>query len=89
MKEIKLENGFKCEVDECVMDNMELAEDCAELQETGNPVLLGKVLTTLLGADQRKRLYDHIRTEDGRVPVAAASNAFAELVKGFKEGKNS
>lgn len=89
MKKIKLESGFECEVFENVMDNMELVEDCAELQETGNPVLLSKVLTTLIGPEQRKKLYDHLRTEDGRVPVAAASNAFAEIVKTFKTGKNS
>ena len=67
----------------------ELADLASKLQETGNPVLLSKVLTTLIGPEQRKKLYDHLRTEDGRVPVAAASNAFAELVKAFKAGKNS
>lgn len=89
MKKIKLECGFEGEVFENVMDNMELVEDCAELQETGNPVLLSRVLTTMIGPEQRKKLYDHLRTEDGRVPVAAVSNAFAELVKVFKSGKNS
>ena len=38
---------------------------------------------------QAKKLYDHLRTEDGRVPVVALSNALGELMESFRAGKNS
>ena len=35
------------------------------------------------------KLYDHLRTEDGRVPVVALSDALGELMESFRAGKNS
>ena len=43
----------------------------------------------LMGKEQTRKLYDHLRTEDGRVPVVALSNALGELMESFRAGKNS
>ena len=84
----KTATGFEFLLNENVLDNMELLELMVEVQN-GNPAALIPALTMVLGAEQRKTLYDHLRTGDGRVPVAAAAAAFAEIVKAAKnKGKN-
>ena len=50
---------------------------------------LGRTIRLLMGKEQTKKLYDHLRTEDGRVPVVALSNALGELMESFRAGKNS
>ena len=83
----KTESGFEYELNENVLDNMELLELMVEIQN-GDPAALIPALKMILGDDQRKSLYNHLRTEDGRVPVAAVAAAFAEIVKAVKQGKN-
>ena len=38
-----------------------------------------KLLNMVLGEEQKKRLYDHLRTEDGRVPTQAIGDAMEEI----------
>lgn len=80
-------SGFGFHLNDNVLDNMELLELMIEVQN-GNPAALIPSLKMILGDEQRKALYDHLRTEDGRVPVAAVAAAFAEIVKTVKQGKN-
>ena len=49
----------------------------------------GESAGTLLGKDGKKRLYDHLRTEDGRVPASAVESAIMELFQSINAGKNS
>lgn len=85
----KTSTGFEFELDENVMDNMELVRAIAEMNETGNPLALDAAMKMMLGAEQYNTLCNHLRTEDGRVPVSAVSAAFAEVVKAAQEpGKN-
>ncbi len=69
--------GFKFEVPKEALDNMELVDAIAELEE--NPLMVSKVTKLLLGTDQRKKLYDHVRAEDGRVPSEDLSQEIAEI----------
>ena len=79
--------GFVFELhDEC-MDNMELLELMVQIQN-GNPTALIPANQMLLGEEQKKALYDHLRAPDGRVPVKAVAEAFADIVKAAKAGKN-
>ncbi len=88
MKKGTLKNGFEFEVDEKVLDDMEYIDLLAEADD-GNPLLFSKATLILLGKDQRKRLYDSIRTEDGRVPPEVFSEVFYELIEALgEEGKN-
>lgn len=81
--------GFEFAVDEAVMNDMELIDAIAETMDE-NPMAFSKVCTKLFGADQKKRLYDHLRNEDGRVPVEAISEEIADVFKAIGEaGKNS
>ena len=48
-----------------------------------------KILDKVLGP-QKAALYDHVRAEDGRVPIEAAAKELAEIfVSAGKELKNS
>lgn len=88
MKKGTLKNGFEFEVDEKVMDDMEFIDLLAEADD-GNPLRFSQATLLLLGRDQRKRLYDRIRTEEGRVPLEAFSDVFYELIEALgEEGKN-
>lgn len=50
---------------------------------------MSRLVVKLLGKDGKKRLYDHLRTEDGRVPASAVESAIMELFQSINAGKNS
>lgn len=82
----KTTSGFEFAVDEKVLDNMELVDAISEVDE--NPTALSKVVKLLLGA-HKKELYDHVRTEDGRVPIEAVTDIIMEIfAAGGKPAKN-
>ena len=84
----KTTSGFEFELDATVLDNMELVDALAEA-ENDNPIAVSNVCLLLLGKGTRKRLYDHLRNEDGRVPVEAVAKNIAEIFAGIGEqGKN-
>ena len=84
----KTSTGFDFEIDETKLDDMEFLDALSEVDE--NPLKFSKIVKIMLGEDQRKRLYDHLRNEDGRVPVDAANAAIIEIMEYSKdETKNS
>ena len=76
----KLDSGFEYEIAEEVRDNMELLDAIVEADQ--NPLAVSKVVKLLLGENQRRKLYDHLRTDKGNVPILAVSNAVAEIFRG-------
>lgn len=84
MKEITLKNGLKLELDEKVMDNMELVDTLAEASDE-DPLAVSRMIKIVLGEEKRKQLYDSLRTQDGRVPVAGVSDALKEIFEAFGE----
>lgn len=86
MKEIVLKNGFKTEISDDVLDNMELVE---ALEGEEDALMLSNLCKLLLGEEKKKELYDYLRTEDGRVPIEGVGEAVEEIIKVFGEkGKN-
>ncbi|MGX7104126.1 hypothetical protein [Globicatella sanguinis] len=63
----KTETGFKFEVKDNIVEDYELIEMIAEVDE--NPLVTPKLLNKLLGTEQVKALKDHIREDDGTVNV--------------------
>lgn len=59
-------SGFKFEIDEKQLKNYEFVELISEVDE--NELLMPKILKMLLG-DQVEALKDHVRDEDGIVPI--------------------
>lgn len=88
MKKGKTESGFKFEIDEKVLDDMELIDAMAASQGD-DPTQISTVVVKIFGEEQRKKLYDHVRAEDGRVPIAEVANIITEIINLLgDEGKN-
>lgn len=80
-------NGFAFEITDERTDNMELIDALADIDE-GNPLAVSKVLTLLLGPEQKKRMYDFVRSEEGIVSAQAVSEMLLEILATKKETKN-
>ena len=86
--EITTKSGFTCEMDRTVLDNMELVDGLAEMNG-GNPLAISTVCRLMLGKETRARLYDHLRNEEGRVPVTDLDRELTEIMQAMgDQGKN-
>ena len=66
----------------------EIVDLFADVQE-GNIIAVSKATTLLLGKEQKKLLYDHLRTEKGNVPAEAFAEELQDIFESLgKEGKN-
>ncbi len=83
-------SGFKFEIDPDEVNDIEFLE---RLGEAGEDVSkMPRIMKEILGEDQRKRMYDHIRNEKGKVPIDAAMDIFTEILtiaNEARETKNS
>jgi hypothetical protein len=81
-------SGFAYEVSDSVFENMELIDALADAGGE-NPLAISTVCKLVFGSEQRNRLYNHLRLEDGTVPLHEVSEAIAEVfaAKG-SNGKN-
>lgn len=80
-------SGFNFELDEDNLNDYELFKLIAGLEE--NQWLLPKLVTKLLGEEQEKRLLDHVRTPDGKVPMNVIDKEITDIFSLSKELKNS
>lgn len=81
-------SGFAYAIDEENVD-AEFLDALADAEE-GDPLKISKAVRMLLGDAQRKRLYDHLRSEKGKVPIQAVMDAFQDiLTNGGTATKNS
>lgn len=88
MKHIVLENGLELDVNESALNNMELFDALAEMTD-GNALALSNVVKLMLGVENRKKLYDYIRKEDGTVPLEKVDVCVTEIMNRLGEqGKN-
>ena len=84
----KTSSGFEFEISKDVVNDYELVENLAELEE--NPLLLGKIVNQILGKEQTARLKDHVRNEKGIVPTDKMTQEIIEIFKNSgEETKNS
>ena len=85
----KTKTGFAFSVDEDAMNDMELVDVLAD-KETDDAFRMSYILKRLLPAEQRKKLYDHVRTDTGRVPVDAVVTEIEDIFAAMGDpGKNS
>ena len=73
-----LKSGFKFEIDVESLNDMEFVEALAEADKNG--LAFPKVCKMMLGEEQKNRLYDHLRNEEGRVPITAVHEAIIEIM---------
>jgi hypothetical protein len=94
MKTVQLSNGFECEVNEKVLNDMELLDLLAETKKDGSAY--SDVVKKIFGDEEKQKLYDALRTEDGIVPLIntdgktySITDAVTEVMGALgPEGKN-
>lgn len=84
---IETSSGFCCEIDENASNDMELLEDLAAL-DSGDVTVLPSALTRILGAENKRKLYDHVRV-DGRVPIDRITDEITEILTQLNSKKKS
>ena len=84
---VKTASGFECDINENVMDDIEVLDYLAAI-EGGELRKYPKLLSKLFAPEVKKALYDHVRTEDGRVPYAAFDTEITDIFNAIKGGKN-
>ena len=88
MQKVITKSGFECLVDKKQMDDMELVDKIAEA-DAGNPLAVSAVIEKVLGKEQKAKLYNHLRNEDGRVPIEKVGEELVEIITSLgNEGKN-
>lgn len=76
---IKTKGGLEVIIDPAALDDMELLEDMSRM-DAGEEWLAARVVTRLLGAEQKRKLYEFCRNpETGRVSVTKVSEVLMEL----------
>lgn len=86
----KTTTGFEFVTNEAVFNDMEVVDAIADMQtgdESAVMVATSVLITKLLGAEQKKALYNHLRNDEGRVPIEAVSNAIVEIMTSCRNGK--
>ena len=80
-------SGFNFDVPDSIIDNMELFEALCDL-DGGDERAIVPVCRLILGKN-KKALYDHLRGEDGIVPVTKVVDEVADILAAVKDGKKS
>ena len=88
MKTGKLANGFEFQVDETKFDDWRFIDDM-EAADEGDVLAASRVFTTLLGKEQKQKLYEMLEGEDGQVHISDGIECMKELMESLgDEGKN-
>ncbi len=81
-------SGFKFELDDEAMDDLEFVELLAESDM--NPSVIPQIVKTILGEKQYAELKEHLRNDKGRIPMSAVDEALTEMFEAAGESvKNS
>lgn len=83
----KTPKGFSFEVDADRLDDYELFEEVTEAES--NPMLGPSILKKVLGEEQKNRLVDFCRGENGRAKIADVTAEMSAIFKSINELKNS
>lgn len=78
VKHITTASGFSWDIDDVVLDDAEIL-DCLVDIDGGKMISIVPMLTKVLTPEGKKALYDHLRTEDGRVPYSDLDREVTEI----------
>lgn len=79
-------SGFDYNVSPGRLNNYEFLESLSKLEQ--NPLEYPRVLELLLGEEQKKALMEHLRDEEGMVPIQAVQETFEEIILSHQNSKN-
>lgn len=82
----KTTSGFKYALDPDRLNNYELLEYMAEVDN--NALLFPKVLKLLLGEEQKNALTEHLRDDEGIIPLEKVNDELMEIFTGNQQTKN-
>lgn len=78
----KTKTGFSYQIDEESLNDYEMLELFADVDE--NPLVAPKILKSLLGEEQTKKIKDHVRTDKGRVPIEPLMAEITDILTNSK-----
>ena len=88
MSKGKTTTGFEYNFDEERLNDMELLDSLADVVDGTDVLALSRAIRKIIpDNEERKRLYDHVRTDDGRVPADLLGNELMEIIEGAEAGK--
>lgn len=82
----KTKTGFQFKIEEEVLNDYELIEMFAEVDE--NPLLVPKLVKTILGEEQKNKLIDHVRDEKGIAKADKIAMELENILMSSAETKN-
>lgn len=88
LKNIKTLTGFELELDDEVFNDMELFESTVKL-EKGDMTELPGFVDKVMGKETKKRFYDHLRTDTGRVPMQTAMDEIRFIIESLGDSKKN
>lgn len=80
-------SGFEFEISDEALNDMELIDALADVTSGRDTLQVSFAVRKLFGDEQRKRLYDHVRTESGNVPMDKIWEMIDEIMASSEEGK--
>lgn len=86
----KTSSGFRFTINPEDVNDMDFLERLG--QASADITKMPAIIKEVLGEDQRKKMYDHLRTESGKVPIDKAMELFQEILtvaNEERETKNS
>lgn len=75
----KTKTGFAFTCDETAINDMLFIETLVDADK-GNYLAISSVLTMLLGEEQKKKLYEHVKDEKGRAKVEDVAREMQEIL---------
>lgn len=80
----KTTTGFAYKIDSDFVNDVEFLELFADVQN-GDTLGVFNIIKKILGDDQKKALYDHIRTKKGVVPMDRLNDEITDILKVISE----
>ena len=81
----KTSTGFNFQISKTTLDNYELVEALGDIDT--NPLAITKVVNLLLGEEQKDKLKEHVRNEEGVVTSTTLMKEIEEIFKTQNEVK--
>lgn len=83
----KTKSGFEFQIPEENLDNYDFIDALSKTDE--NPIHLPRAVEILLGTEQKDRLLDHLREDNGKVKFTKVTDELMEIMTSTKQTKNS
>jgi len=81
----KTKTNFEYNIDKKILNDYELLEEIDNIGK--NPVIIIKLLRRLLQEEQLEKLKEHIRNEEGMVPIDKMEKELEDIFNGINEIK--